>query len=78
MTDGLADKWHSSADNFWIVPADSGAAHIAGPLLIVNQALHRPEMPAAIRDAIGSRILALSRSHELLTSGNCEGADCPR
>ncbi len=45
---------------------------------IVTQALRRPAEPAAIREAIGSRILALSRSHGLLTSGNWEGADCPR
>ena len=41
---------------------------------IITQALRRPAEPAAIREAIESRILALSRSHDLLTSGNWEGA----
>lgn len=41
---------------------------------IVTQALRRPAEPAAIREAIESRIQALSRSHDLLTSGNWEGA----
>ena len=41
---------------------------------IVTQALRRPAEPAAIREAIESRILALSRSHDLLTSGNWESA----
>ncbi|WP_375383592.1 HWE histidine kinase domain-containing protein [uncultured Sphingomonas sp.] len=41
---------------------------------IVTQALRRPAEPAAIREAIESRIMALSRSHDLLTSGNWEGA----
>ncbi|TPG42604.1 PAS domain-containing protein [Sphingomonas koreensis] len=41
---------------------------------IVTQALRLPAEPAAIREAIESRILALSRSHDLLTSGNWEGA----
>ena len=41
---------------------------------IVTQALRPPTEPAAIRNAIESRILALSRSHDLLTSGNWEGS----
>ncbi|MEO6092270.1 MAG: HWE histidine kinase domain-containing protein [Novosphingobium sp.] len=41
---------------------------------IVTQALRRPAEPAAIREAIESRLLALSRSHDLLTSRNWEGA----
>ena len=41
---------------------------------IVTQALRRPAEPVAIREAIESRIMALSRSHDLLTSGNWEGA----
>lgn len=41
---------------------------------IVTQALRGPAEPDAIREAIESRILALSRSHDLLTSGNWEGA----
>lgn len=41
---------------------------------IVNQALRRPAEPAAIREAIETRILALSRSHDLLSSSNWEGA----
>ncbi len=41
---------------------------------IVTQALRHPAEPAAIRQAIESRILALSRSHDLLTSSNWEGA----
>ncbi|MDT9601070.1 HWE histidine kinase domain-containing protein [Sphingosinicella rhizophila] len=41
---------------------------------IVTQALRRPAEPEAIREAIESRLLALSRSHDLLTSGNWEGA----
>ena len=40
---------------------------------IVTQALRRPAEPAAIREAIESRILALSRSHDLLTSSNWRG-----
>src|SRR5687767_7430611 len=40
---------------------------------IVTQALRRPAESAAIREAIESRLLALSRSHDLLTSGNWEG-----
>ncbi|WP_174285335.1 HWE histidine kinase domain-containing protein [Sphingomonas bacterium] len=40
---------------------------------IVTQALRRPAEPAAIGEAIESRILALSRSHDLLTSGNWDG-----
>ena len=40
---------------------------------IVTQALRRPAEPAAIRQAIESRLMALSRSHDLLTSGNWEG-----
>lgn len=41
---------------------------------IVVQALRRPAEPAEIREAIESRIFALARSHDLLTSGNWEGA----
>ena len=41
---------------------------------IVTQALRRPAEPDAIREAIESRVLALSRSHDLLTSGNWHGA----
>ena len=41
---------------------------------IVTQALRRPSEPAAIREAIESRLLALSRSHDLLTSRHWEGA----
>lgn len=41
---------------------------------IVTQALRRPSEPAAIRAAIESRILALSRSHDLLTKADWEGA----
>ncbi|WP_174274873.1 HWE histidine kinase domain-containing protein [Sphingomonas bacterium] len=41
---------------------------------IVTQALRRPAEPEAIREAIESRILALSRSHDLLTNSNWEGA----
>jgi two-component sensor histidine kinase len=41
---------------------------------IVTQALRRPAEPAAIREAIESRILALSRSHDLLTSSDWKGA----
>ena len=41
---------------------------------IVTQALRPPAEPAAIREAIESRILALSRSHDFLTSGNWEGS----
>jgi PAS domain S-box-containing protein len=41
---------------------------------IVTQALRRPAEPAAIREAIESRIMALSRSHDLLTSSNWKGA----
>lgn len=41
---------------------------------IVTQALRRPAEPAAIREAIESRILALSRSHDLLTKTNWEDA----
>jgi len=40
---------------------------------IVAQALRRPGDPTAIGEAIEARILALSRSHDLLTSGNWEG-----
>ena len=40
---------------------------------IVHQALRRPAEPAAIRDAIESRIMALSRSHDLLTSAKWSG-----
>ena len=41
---------------------------------IVTQALRPPTEPAAIRNAIESRILALSRSHDLLSSSNWEGS----
>jgi two-component sensor histidine kinase len=41
---------------------------------IVTQALRRPAEPDVIRESIESRILALSQSHDLLTSGNWEGA----
>ena len=41
---------------------------------IITEALRRPAEQAAIRDAIESRILALSRSHDLLTSSSWEGA----
>ena len=41
---------------------------------IVTQALRRPAGPAAIQESIESRILALSRSHDLLTSAKWEGA----
>jgi len=41
---------------------------------IVTQALRAPAEPAVIREAIESRLLALSRSHDLLTSGNWDGA----
>jgi PAS domain S-box-containing protein len=40
---------------------------------IVTQILRRPASPAEVREAIESRILALSRSHDLLTSSNWEG-----
>ena len=40
---------------------------------IVTQALRRPAEPEAIREAIETRILALSRSHDLLTSAKWEG-----
>ena len=41
---------------------------------IVTQVLRPPADPATAREAIESRILALSRSHDLLTSSNWEGA----
>jgi PAS domain S-box-containing protein len=41
---------------------------------IVTQALRHPAEPAVIREAIESRILALSKSHDLLTSTNWVGA----
>ena len=41
---------------------------------IVTQALRRPAEPDAIREAIESRILALAQSHDLLTTGDWEGA----
>jgi PAS domain S-box-containing protein len=41
---------------------------------IVVQALRRPAEPQAIREAIESRLLALSRSHDLLTSTNWAGS----
>ncbi len=40
---------------------------------IINQALRRPAEPAAIREAIESRIRALSRSHDLLSKTNWGG-----
>jgi PAS domain S-box-containing protein len=40
---------------------------------IVHQALRRPAEQGAIQEAIESRILALSRSHDLLTSTNWSG-----
>jgi PAS domain S-box-containing protein len=40
---------------------------------IVTQALRRPAGPAEIGEAIESRILALSRSHDLLTSADWQG-----
>ncbi len=40
---------------------------------IVAQALRRPAEAAAIREAIETRIMALSRSHDLLTNGKWEG-----
>lgn len=41
---------------------------------IVHQALRRPAEPPAIGEAIESRLLALSRSHDLLTSRQWTGA----
>jgi PAS domain S-box-containing protein len=41
---------------------------------IITEALRRPTEPAAIREAIESRILALSRSHDLLSSSSWRGA----
>ena len=41
---------------------------------IVVQALRRPAEPIAIREAIESRLMALSRSHDLLTSTNWAGS----
>jgi PAS domain S-box-containing protein len=41
---------------------------------IVRQALRNSSDPAVIRDSIESRLFALSRSHDLLTSENWEGA----
>jgi PAS domain S-box-containing protein len=41
---------------------------------IIVQALRTPAKPAIIRESIESRILALSRSHDLLTSDHWEGA----
>ena len=41
---------------------------------IVTQALRGPTDPDSVREAIESRILALSRSHDLLTSANWDGA----
>lgn len=42
---------------------------------IVTQALRSPADPSAIGEAIESRVFALSRSHDLLTSGNWQGAE---
>ncbi len=41
---------------------------------IVTQVLRRPAEPAAMREAIESRVLALSRSHDLLTISNWQSA----
>lgn len=41
---------------------------------IVVQALRAPSSPEAIRDSIESRIFALARSHDLLTSDHWKGA----
>lgn len=41
---------------------------------IVAQAMRYPASPAVIQEAIETRIFALSRSHDLLTSGNWNGA----
>ncbi len=41
---------------------------------IVAQVLRRPTEPAIMREAIEARILALSRSHDLLTSSHWQGA----
>lgn len=41
---------------------------------IVTQVLRRPAEPAVMREAIESRILALSRSHDLLSSSHWQGA----
>lgn len=41
---------------------------------IVVQALRTPSNPEIIRESVESRILALSRSHDLLTSDHWEGA----
>jgi PAS domain S-box-containing protein len=41
---------------------------------IVWQALRKPSEPEVIRESIESRLLALSRSHDLLTRENWEGA----
>jgi PAS domain S-box-containing protein len=41
---------------------------------IIAQALRQPSEPAVIREAVESRILALSRSHDLLTKSSWEGA----
>jgi two-component sensor histidine kinase len=41
---------------------------------IVSQALRKASDPKAIREAIESRLFALSRSHDLLTRENWEGA----
>jgi two-component sensor histidine kinase len=40
---------------------------------IVTQVLRRPAEPEAMREAIESRVLALSRSHDLLTISNWQG-----
>lgn len=41
---------------------------------VVTQVLRRPTEPSVMREAIESRLLALSRSHDLLTSSHWEGA----
>ena len=41
---------------------------------VVTQVLRRPSEPSVMRDAIESRLLALSRSHDLLTSSHWHGA----
>jgi PAS domain S-box-containing protein len=40
---------------------------------IINQALRQPAKPAEIRAAIESRLMALSRAHDLLTETNWDG-----
>jgi PAS domain S-box-containing protein len=47
---------------------------LAAVQLIVRQALRKTTDPAVIRESIESRLFALSRSHDLLSRGNWEGA----